>query len=52
MVDTPKVRSDKVGPVTAEMSGDATDGQSDWTGATLGAELGVLEVAPLGSTAR
>ena len=42
MVDTPKVGSGKVGPVTAEMSREATDGWSNWIGATLGAKLGGL----------
>ena len=34
-VDTPEVGRHKVGPVMAEMSGDAIEGQSNWMGAML-----------------
>ena len=42
MMDTPKAGSNKAGPARAEMSGEATEGRSNWMGATLGALVGVL----------
>ena len=44
MVDTPKVGRETEGTVMADMSGDVTEGLSDWMGATLGLVAGV----PLG----
>ena len=42
MVDTPKVGSNKVGPVTAKMSREAADGLRNWIRTVSGAKPGAL----------
>ena len=42
MVNTPKVGSDKAGPVRAHVSREATEGFGNWMGATLGALPGLI----------